>query len=110
LLSRVPLSLKVVQGLRVLATSYIHRSIAEDSGLGPEQCKLLGSAYQQKKAKLREILGRIGECLSTLSRLTSIYKLIAQSRLVDDLYPFIPSPESIKMLVYQYDADRGTDE
>lgn len=63
---------EVVQGLRVLVASYIHRSTAEDSGLGPEQCKLLGSAYQQKKAKLREILGRIGECLSTLSRLPEV--------------------------------------
>jgi hypothetical protein len=77
--------------------SYIHRSTAEDSGLGPEQCKLLGSAYQQKKAKLRETLGRIGVCLSTLSHMTrSIYELIAQSRLVDDLYPLTLSSESAK--------------
>lgn len=43
----------------------------------------------------------------------SIYKLIAQSRLVDDLYPFIPSSEftnDTSMSVCQYNADMGTDE
>jgi hypothetical protein len=50
-------------GLCVHAAFVLYRSALEDSGLGPNQISLIASGYEQKKARLREILGRVGTSL-----------------------------------------------